>query len=110
MNDSKQVKQIGIGQFSLRALLIVIFVVAAMLGVWRIAGNSVSVSVFLVALTLAPLVAWNATWKTAYALSWSAMYGPFAIMSTYTLMFVSCSHCKEAVWTLLPCAPGVIVF
>jgi hypothetical protein len=29
-------------------------------------------------------------------------------MTSYTTLFVACSHCKEAAWSMLPYAPGVI--
>ena len=47
-------------------------------------------------------------YKTAMGLSCVAVYGPFVVMALYTLMFVSCSHCKATAWKLLPCAPGLI--
>ena len=48
------------------------------------------------------------SWKSAVGLACLAVYGPFIVMATYTLLFVSCSHCKTTAWTLLPCAPGLL--
>jgi hypothetical protein len=48
------------------------------------------------------------SWKRAAGLSCLAVFGPFIVMAIYTLLFVSCSHCKRTAWTLLPCAPGLL--
>lgn len=48
------------------------------------------------------------SWKGAFGIATLAVYGPFLVMGTYVLLFVSCSHCKTAVWTLLPLAPGIL--
>ncbi len=49
-----------------------------------------------------------ASWRRAIGLGCLAVYGPFLLMAFYTLAFVSCPHCKAAVWMLLPCAPGLL--
>jgi hypothetical protein len=48
------------------------------------------------------------SWNRAAAFSCLAVYGPSLLMAIYTLLFVSCSHCKATVWMLLPCAPGLL--
>ncbi len=48
------------------------------------------------------------SWKRAFSLSLLAVYGPFVFMALYTLLFVPCSHCKAAAWTLLPWGPGLL--
>jgi hypothetical protein len=48
------------------------------------------------------------SWKSAVGLSSLAIYGPYCVMATYAQLFVPCSHCKEAAWTLLPFAPGLL--
>lgn len=48
------------------------------------------------------------SWPKALAWSMGAVYGPFVLTALYALGFVSCSHCKQAAWSLLPCAPGLI--
>ena len=47
------------------------------------------------------------SWNRAAGLACLAVYGPFLLMAIYTVLFVSCSHCKATVWMLLPCAPGL---
>ena len=49
------------------------------------------------------------SWKRAAGLSCLTVYGPFVVMAIYTLLFVSCNHCKTAAWKLLPCAPGLFL-
>ena len=48
------------------------------------------------------------TWLRAAGVAWAAVHGPFVFMATYTLLFVSCSHCKKAAWAVLPFGPGLI--
>lgn len=95
-------------QFSLRALLLLMLAVAVSLALWRALDAMV-----LWALPAAALLAWLTvapcrSWKRAGLVSGLAVYGPFAAMGIYTLLFVSCSHCKAAAWTMFPAAPGVI--
>jgi hypothetical protein len=49
------------------------------------------------------------SWKSDAGLAGLAVYAPFIVMAIYTLLFVSCSHCKTAAWKLLPCAPGLFL-
>jgi hypothetical protein len=48
------------------------------------------------------------SWRAAAGLSLTAVYAPFILMATYTLLFVPCAHCKKAAWMLLPWAPGLV--
>jgi|SRR5688572_3522790 len=48
------------------------------------------------------------SWKRALGISCLPIYGPFILMATYTLLFVSCSHCKKTAWFLLAWAPGLL--
>src|SRR5262245_54748676 len=55
-------------------------------------------------MTKAPAISWTrAMW-----LSSLVTYGPFLVMATYTLAFVSCSHCRKSAWELLPAGPGLV--
>ena len=47
------------------------------------------------------------SWMRATGLSCLALYGPFIVMGTYVLLFVSCDHCKKTAWMILPSAPGL---
>lgn len=49
------------------------------------------------------------SWPCAALLTAYAVYGPQLIMCLYTLGFVSCSHCKAAVWQVAPVAPGLFL-
>lgn len=49
------------------------------------------------------------SWPRAALLTVCAVYGPQLIMCLYTLGFVSCSHCKLAVWQVAPVAPGLFL-
>jgi hypothetical protein len=48
------------------------------------------------------------SWKKAVGLATAAVYGPFFLMAVYAVLFVKCTHCKKAAWTLLPLAPGIL--
>jgi hypothetical protein len=48
------------------------------------------------------------SWAGAAGLAGLVVYGPFLVMALYALLFVSCSHCQKAAWTLLPWAPGLL--
>lgn len=48
------------------------------------------------------------SWPRAVWLAGLAVYGPFVLMAWQMLVFVPCSHCKQASWTLLPLAPGIV--
>lgn len=48
------------------------------------------------------------SWKLALGIACAPVYGPFVLMATYALLFVSCSHCKSTAWYLLPWAPGLL--
>ncbi len=50
------------------------------------------------------------SWSRAAVRSCLAVYGPFVIMAIYTLLFVSCSHCKKVVWAILPIGPSLLPF
>lgn len=47
-------------------------------------------------------------WWKSIGLAIAALYVPFVAMGIYTLFFVSCSHCKKAVWQLMQLAPGLV--
>ncbi len=46
-------------------------------------------------------------WWKAVGLAVAAVYLPFVVMASYTVLFVSCPHCKTVAWQILPIAPGV---
>jgi hypothetical protein len=46
--------------------------------------------------------------RLAYLVSYAAVYGPFVAMATYAVSFVSCTHCKQTSWQVLPAGPGLI--
>jgi len=48
------------------------------------------------------------TWRRATGLAALVIYVPFIVMAVYTLIFISCDHCKKAAWMLLPTGPGMI--
>src|SRR5687768_3670917 len=95
-------------QFSLRTLVLVVLASGVLFGAWRAFGTAVCLAFVFAIFSAVVVAALKGTWKRAYLLSWSAVYVPFAVMATYTLLNVSCSHCKAAVWTVLPCAPALI--
>ena len=47
-------------------------------------------------------------WWKAIGLSVAIVYLPFVVLAIYTVLFVSCPHCKSAAWQILPIAPGVV--
>jgi hypothetical protein len=95
-------------QFSLRALLGLTLGVAVSLAMWRAFGAVALWGLPAAALVAAAIAGPCRSWKWAWAFSALAVYGPFAAMGIYTLLFVSCSHCKAAVWTVFPSAPGLL--
>jgi hypothetical protein len=92
----------------LRSLLLFVLALAVTFGAGRALGAEVLQSLVVAALWVLPAAFLNPAWRRAYALAWSAVYGPFIGMAVYALAFVSCSHCKLAAWTLLPYMPGLI--
>jgi Na+-translocating ferredoxin:NAD+ oxidoreductase RnfD subunit len=48
--------------------------------------------------------------QRATAWTLGAVYLPLLVMCLYTLGWVSCSHCKAAVWQLTPTAPGLFAY
>jgi hypothetical protein len=48
------------------------------------------------------------SWLAALTSSAAAVYGPYAVMTLYTQVYVSCDHCKQATRNLLACAPGLL--
>lgn len=95
-------------QFSLRALLLLVSASAVLLASWRAFGPTAAISVLMAALLAILIAARNGSWKRAYLLACLAVYGPFIVMATYTLLYVSCSHCKSAAWMVLPYGPGLV--
>jgi hypothetical protein len=49
------------------------------------------------------------SWRRATAWTLGTAYLPLLAMCLYTLGWVSCSHCKVAVWKCAPIAPGLLV-
>lgn len=47
-------------------------------------------------------------WWKAIGLSVAIVLLPFVFMAIYTVLFVSCPHCKRAAWQFLPVAPGIV--
>jgi len=53
--------------------------------------------------------AWDhRVWWKAVGLSIAIVYLPFVVMAIYTVLFVSCPHCKAVSWQILPIAPGMV--
>jgi hypothetical protein len=96
-------------QFSLCSLLAVVLVSALVLGAWRVLGGAVWLAGLFALLSAICLWLLKGPWQRAGLLSFSAVYGPFVVMATYTLLYVSCSHCQAAAWTLLPYAPALVL-
>ena len=95
-------------QFSLRFLLLLVSAAALLSALWRPFGAAGVVLALFAMLSVATLVAVRRSRKLAFFLSWSAVYGPFVTMATYTSLYVSCSHCRLTAWSLLPYAPGIV--
>jgi hypothetical protein len=95
-------------QFSLRALFLLTFVVAVSFASWRALGAMALWGLPAAALVATVVAVPCRSWKQAWLVSALAVYGPFAAMGIYTLLFVSCSHCKAAAWMVFPSAPGII--
>lgn len=47
-------------------------------------------------------------WRWSLLTAVLVTYGPFVVMTLYTLAFVRCGHCKETYAWLLPVGPGFI--
>jgi hypothetical protein len=95
-------------QFSLRALLGLTLLVAVALACWRALGGIALWGLPAAAMVAAAMAGPCRSWKWAWGVSGLAVYGPFAAMGVYTLLCVSCDHCKAAVWTVFPLAPGIL--
>jgi hypothetical protein len=96
-------------QYSLRALLLLMTISAAGLGAWRVFGGaSALIGPAFVLFALLPIVKMSGPLMRAYLLAFFVVYGPFIVMATYTLLYVSCSHCKETTWAVLPYGPGMV--
>lgn len=95
-------------QFSLRALLLLTLAVAVLFASWRAFDVMALWGLPPVVLMAAVIAGPCRSWKRAWLVSGLAVYGPFAAMGLYTLLFVPCSHCKAAVWMVFPSAPGII--
>jgi hypothetical protein len=92
-------------QFSLRTLLLSMLGAGILAGMWKTMGF---LWFSLAAIVLAPaLLLPRAVWAT-FLLSCVVVYAPFAVMATYTQLYVACSHCKEATLAVLPYGPGMI--
>ena len=50
------------------------------------------------------------SWWCAALPTACAIYGPQLLMCLYTLFWVSCGHCKLAVWQVAPIAPGLFLY
>lgn len=50
------------------------------------------------------------SWPRAVSLVLCAVYGPQLLMCLYTLLWISCSHCKLAVWMIAPVGPGLFLY
>lgn len=76
---------------------------------WRMLGTGVFLgTISFVAVPATPVFVLRGPWKRAYLAAYLAVYGPFVVVATYAYLFVACSHCKAATWTMLPVGPGVI--
>jgi hypothetical protein len=95
-------------QFSLRRLLLVMLVAALLLGAANWLDKHVFMGALFVVLSVLPVIKMSPALARSYLASYAAVYGPFFVMATYTLLFVSCSHCKLASWQFLPYGPAVI--
>lgn len=96
-------------QFSLRALILVTSGCCLLAVGWRWLGMGTLLIAGSVPLAAAPLALLRSSWKQAYLSALGAVYGPFVLMATYTLLWVSCTHCKLAALNLLPIGPGIVL-
>ena len=92
----------------MRAMLLAVTGCAVLLGAWRTWGDRVFFWALFVIASLAAGVLLKGSWKRAHLWAYSAAYGPFVAMATYTWFFVDCSHCKATAWATLPYGPGAI--
>lgn len=95
-------------QFSLRTLLYLTAAVAVALATWRLAGISGLLTFVFGAISCVPLILLGGRLRGSYALAWAVVYGPFLGMAAYALVYVSCDHCKNAAWSLMPFGPGLV--
>lgn len=89
-------------------MLFFTLVCAVVFSCWRILGNDVFLPIAFVLSSAAPIALLSGRLKHAYLVAFFAVYGPFAVMATYTFLFVACSHCKATTWAMLPYGPGMI--
>jgi hypothetical protein len=95
-------------QFSLKSLFLLVLASALLAGAWSAAGASLAAVVFMGLLLTIPVLWPGSSWKRAYLVACGVVYGPFVVMTAWTLLFVDCTHCKETACRLLPCSPGIV--
>jgi hypothetical protein len=95
-------------QFSLRTMLLGMAACAASAGTYRVFGGGAIVWIVFLAGAVTPAAVLKRLLRRAYVAAWVAIWGPFVVMATYMLLFVECSHCKAAAWSMLPYSPGFI--
>jgi hypothetical protein len=96
-------------QFSLRTLLLVMAACAVLAGAYSVFGNGALVWILFLAGIVTPAAVLKRLSRLAFLTALVAIWGPFVVMATYMVLFVDCSHCKEAAWSMLPYAPGLVM-
>src|SRR5262249_9178847 len=94
-------------RFSLRALLLFIAAWAVVFGLVRYFGTSALPDLVFALVSAFALAMLPSPWKRAFSISWAAVYGPFIVVTSYTLFGVSCAHCQATIWRFLPCWPAL---
>lgn len=97
-------------QFSLRGLLCLTFGVALVCFASITLGSYGFHGALIALILVLGLAFLRGRARSAFALAFSALYGPFVAMAGYTSLFVGCSHCKAAAWQVLPFGPAIIPY
>jgi hypothetical protein len=108
-NETKPPSNTGRWQFSLRTLLLVMAACAVLAGTYGVFGDGAFVWILFLAGAVTPAAALKRSLRLAYLTALVAIWGPFIVMATYMVLFVACSHCKEAAWSMLPYSPGLVL-
>ncbi len=95
-------------RFSLRAILILMVVVAGVATAAVTLEKDLLFGVLFGVGSVAAAALLRGAVRRSYLVSLAAIYGPFVAMATYTYFYVACSHCKETTWIVLPYAPGIV--
>jgi hypothetical protein len=95
-------------RFSLRTLLALAVPVALCGVAYHYFGTAGLVGTLFAIASLAAAALLTGPRRRSYLTSYGAVYGPFFAMAIYTTALVECSHCKAAMWSMLPSGPALI--